>query len=69
MVGVLGRSSPGPIRRVRDMPADGDRLVADEPRGVDWMLVNGTPIREEGKPLVEQLNRLPGAILRSRPEG
>jgi N-acyl-D-aspartate/D-glutamate deacylase len=60
--------SPGPIRRVRDMPAGGDRLIADEPRGIDWVLVNGTPIREEGKPLVEQLTRLPGTVLRSRPD-
>ncbi len=59
--------APGPIRRVRDMPAGGDRLVADEPRGIDWVLVNGTPIREEGKALVDQLSRLPGTILRSRP--
>jgi N-acyl-D-aspartate/D-glutamate deacylase len=58
--------STGPIRRVHDMPAGGDRLVADDPRGVDWVLVNGTPIREEGKPLTDQLSRLPGAILRSR---
>jgi N-acyl-D-amino-acid deacylase len=61
--------APGPIRRVRDMPAGGDRFVADEPGGIEWVLVNGTPIREEGKPLVDQLSRLPGAILRSRPDG
>ncbi len=51
------------------MPAGGDRLVADEPRGIDWVLVNGTAIREEGKPLVDQLSRLPGAVLRSRSQG
>jgi N-acyl-D-aspartate/D-glutamate deacylase len=59
------RLSPGPVRRVRDMPAGGERLVADAPRGIDWVLVNGVPIRAEGKPLVERLDRLPGAILRS----
>ena len=37
--------SPGPIRRVRDMPADGERLVADAPEGIDHVLVNGVPIR------------------------
>jgi N-acyl-D-amino-acid deacylase len=58
--------APGPIHRVRDMPANGDRLVGDEPEGVDWVLVNGTPIREEGKPLTDQLGRLPGTIVRSR---
>jgi N-acyl-D-aspartate/D-glutamate deacylase len=63
----LDSLTPGPIRRVRDMPAGGDRLVADDPRGVDWVLVNGTPIREEGKPLTDQLSRLPGVVLRSRP--
>jgi N-acyl-D-amino-acid deacylase len=64
----LDALAPGPIRRVRDMPAGGDRLLADDPRGIDWVLVNGTPIREDGKPLVDQLSRLPGAILRSRPD-
>jgi N-acyl-D-amino-acid deacylase len=58
--------APGPIHRVRDMPANGDRLVGDEPEGVEWVLVNGTPIREEGKPLTDQLGRLPGTIVRSR---
>jgi N-acyl-D-amino-acid deacylase len=61
----LDALSPGPIRRVRDMPGGGDRLVADDPRGIDWVLVNGCPIREEGKPLMDQLSRLPGTILRS----
>jgi N-acyl-D-aspartate/D-glutamate deacylase len=56
--------APGPIHRVRDMPASGDRLVGDEPQGVEWVLVNGTPIREEGKPLGDQLGRLPGTIVR-----
>jgi N-acyl-D-aspartate/D-glutamate deacylase len=59
------RLDPGPLRRVRDMPASGERLVADAPLGVDHVLVNGTPIRAEGKALVGALERLPGAILRS----
>jgi N-acyl-D-aspartate/D-glutamate deacylase len=59
--------APGPIHRVKDMPAGGDRLVGDEPRGVEWVLVNGTPIRAEEKPLTDQLGRLPGTIVRSRP--
>jgi N-acyl-D-aspartate/D-glutamate deacylase len=59
--------APGPIHRVRDMPAGGDRLVGDEPQGVDWVLVNGIPIREEGKALTNQLGRLPGTIVRSQP--
>jgi N-acyl-D-amino-acid deacylase len=59
--------APGPIHRVRDMPAGGDRLIGDEPQGVDWVLVNGVPIREEGKALTNQLGRLPGTIVRSQP--
>jgi N-acyl-D-aspartate/D-glutamate deacylase len=63
----LDALAPGPIRRVSDMPANGDRLVGDEPLGVEWVLVNGTPIRQEGKPLTDQLGRLPGTIVRSQP--
>jgi N-acyl-D-amino-acid deacylase len=37
----------GPIRRVRDFPADGERLTAEEPSGVRHVLVNGTPIRRD----------------------
>ena len=36
---------PGPTRRVRDFPADAERLTAEEPPGVRHTLVNGTPIR------------------------
>ena len=36
---------PGPIERVRDFPADAERLTARKPRGVRHVLVNGTPIR------------------------
>jgi len=36
---------PGPTRRVRDFPADADRLTAEQPTGVRHVLVNGTPIR------------------------
>jgi N-acyl-D-aspartate/D-glutamate deacylase len=36
----------GPIRRVRDFPAGGERLTAEAPEGVRHVLVNGTPIRE-----------------------
>jgi N-acyl-D-amino-acid deacylase len=57
--------SPGPIRRVRDMPADGERLVADAPTGIEHVLVNGVPIRRDGASVVEGLAALPGAILGS----
>ena len=36
---------PGPVRRVRDFPADSERLTADRPSGVRHVLVNGIPIR------------------------
>jgi N-acyl-D-aspartate/D-glutamate deacylase len=63
------RLSPGPVRRVYDMPADGDRLVADAAEGVDHVLVSGVPIRTEGKPVTSTLGTLPGRVLRSAPSG
>ena len=61
------RLSPGPIRRVRDMPAQGERLVADAPVGIDHVLVNGVPIRANGVPVQGDLERLPGTILTNGP--
>ena len=55
----------GPIRRVHDMPASGERLIADQPTGVDHILVAGTPTRLEGKSLLEELETLPATTLRS----
>jgi N-acyl-D-aspartate/D-glutamate deacylase len=54
----------GPIRRVRDFPADGERLTAEEPTGVRHVLVNGTPIRADGAQLELAPDGRPGA----RPE-
>ena len=34
---------PGPLRRLYDFPANGERLTADAPTGVTHVLVNGTP--------------------------
>ena len=39
--------APGPVRRVRDFPADGERLTAEEPVGLRHVLVNGVPIRRD----------------------
>ncbi len=50
---------PGPMRRVRDFPADGERLTSEEPIGVRHVLVNGTPIRRDGAQ-VESHDELPG---------
>ena len=60
---------PGPIRRVSDMPAGGDRLIADEPGGMIHILVNGEPIREYGVQLPRAPKGGPGMILRGGPPG
>jgi len=57
--------APGGLRRVRDFPADGERLVADEPEGVTHMLVNGTPIRVDGSPVEAGVAARPGHVLRN----
>ena len=55
--------APGPLRRVRDFPANGERLTADAPVGVRHVLVNGTVIRREGvSPSVDEMGR-PGRML------
>ena len=51
---------PGPLRRVRDFPADAERLTADQPTGVRHVLVNGTPIRSDGRSLIDSLEERPG---------
>jgi N-acyl-D-aspartate/D-glutamate deacylase len=61
------RLAPGPLRRVRDMPGGGERLVADRPSGVDQVLVNGVAIRLGGKPVEIEPARLPGTVLRGAP--
>jgi N-acyl-D-aspartate/D-glutamate deacylase len=53
---------PGPLRRLFDFPADGERLTADAPRGVTHVLVNGTPIRVDGEPIASR--ERPGVVLR-----
>jgi N-acyl-D-amino-acid deacylase len=57
--------APGPLRRIRDFPADGERLTADHPSGMRHTLVNGVPIRVDGAPDPEGLGRTPGRVLRS----
>ena len=52
----------GPLRRVRDFPADSERLTADQPGGMAHLLVNGTPIREDGEALHGGLAERPGEI-------
>jgi N-acyl-D-amino-acid deacylase len=57
--------APGRLRRIRDFPADGERLVADEPAGMTHVLVNGTPIRVDGAPSEEGVASRPGRLLRN----
>jgi N-acyl-D-aspartate/D-glutamate deacylase len=53
---------PGPLRRVQDMPAGGERLVADQPSGLRHVLVNGVAIRRDGA--MVETDRGPGRVLR-----
>ena len=45
--------APGPLRRIHDFPADGERLTADAPTGMTHTLVNGVPIRVDGEPVAD----------------
>jgi len=57
--------APGPLRRIQDFPANGERLVADRPEGITHVVVNGTVIRESGIPVENALAARPGRLLRS----
>jgi N-acyl-D-aspartate/D-glutamate deacylase len=61
----LDTLSSGPIRRVRDLPAGGERLTADAPTGVIHVIVNGVPIRRDGQPDPVGIAAGPGQILRN----
>jgi N-acyl-D-aspartate/D-glutamate deacylase len=54
----------GPLRRVNDQPANQDRLVADA-IGVDLVVVNGTPVRQDGRDLLAAQGAMPGRLLRN----
>jgi N-acyl-D-aspartate/D-glutamate deacylase len=54
----------GPLRRVYDLPAGADRLVADA-SGVEAVIVNGTVVRRGGRDAVAPDGPLPGALLRN----
>jgi N-acyl-D-aspartate/D-glutamate deacylase len=56
--------APGPLRRVHDFPADGERLTADAPVGMRHTLVNGVVIREDGAAVEEALATRPGQLVR-----
>jgi N-acyl-D-amino-acid deacylase len=61
--------APGPLRRLRDFPAGGERLTADAPVGVRHVLVNGVVIREDGEAMPAALDSKPGRLLRSTDAG
>jgi N-acyl-D-amino-acid deacylase len=55
---------PGPLRRLTDFPADGERLTADQPVGMTHTLVNGVAVRADGEPVIAAAEDRPGRILR-----
>ncbi len=57
--------APGPLRRIHDFPAGGERLTADAPEGMTHTLVNGVPIRVDGESVPDGLAARPGHVLRS----
>jgi N-acyl-D-amino-acid deacylase len=59
----LDRLDPGPLRRVGDLPAGGERLVADRPAGVDHVLVNGVVTRAFGEVAGDGVAKRPGRVL------
>ncbi len=59
----LDTLDPGPLRRVADLPAGRERLIADQPGGISDVLVNGVPIRSDGASRLENLASRPGRML------
>jgi N-acyl-D-aspartate/D-glutamate deacylase len=56
---------PGPLRRVVDFPAGGERITADAPVGMRHTLVNGVPVRRDGHQVEAGADARPGAVLRA----
>jgi N-acyl-D-amino-acid deacylase len=57
--------APGALRRIRDFPADGERLTADAPTGIRHVFVNGVLIREDGAHVGGGRGKVrPGKVLR-----
>lgn len=57
--------APGPVRRVRDFPADGERLTADSPTGMVHTFVNGRQVVADGRLVDISLTERPGVLLTS----
>jgi N-acyl-D-aspartate/D-glutamate deacylase len=58
---------PGALRRVRDFPADGERLTADQATGMHQVWVNGTPVVTDGKLTEAARTDRPGRVLSPAP--
>ncbi|MEY3034937.1 MAG: hypothetical protein RLZ86_1559 [Actinomycetota bacterium] len=58
---------PGPVRRVRDFPADGERLTADQPTGMVHTFVNGRAIVRDGRLVESALEERPGQLVSPAP--
>jgi len=54
---------PGPVRRVRDFPANGERLTADQPTGVHHLFVNGVEVQRDGQLIATALTDPPGVLV------
>ena len=59
--------SPGPVRRVVDFPANGERLTADQPTGMHHLFVNGVEVQRDGQLLQPALDSLPGRLVKPSP--
>jgi len=55
--------APGPVRRVTDFPANGERLTADQPTGMSHLLVNGCIVQRDGEICADALENRPGMLL------
>ena len=58
-----GTVAPGPVRRVWDFPANGERLTADQPSGIHGVFVNGRQIVADGNLLPGVLDNRPGVLV------
>ena len=55
--------APGPVRRVADFPAGGERLTADQPSGMRHLFVNGRAVQRDGAVVEDALVDRPGMLL------
>ena len=59
--------APGPVRRVRDFPANGERLTADQPSGMIHTFVNGQAIVLDGELVENAVTARPGHLVSPAP--